>query len=188
MTAMLAMIGTTLGIERRMEPRERGAEPTQHVFQYVVISDAQAVADHLHLSVAIADVPGDARQFWRGGGGNLDQVLRLTIYAHDSAVLQEQPVAIAQRGRVREVKQELGAVLAGQHHSPQVTLGSIENDVVNSCCVAPISDGHDGPSVFHSDVVSMPYRRDHQNKKYLCAIGSTVAGSQVRSSPSALTS
>ena len=31
-------------------------------------------------------------------------------------------------------------------------------------------------------------RSESQNKKYLCAIGNTSAGAQVRSSPSALTS
>src|SRR5260370_10248163 len=53
-------ISTMLRAEWRLERREPRAEAAQHVFQHGVAPDAQRVAHHLHLGVAIADVPGEA--------------------------------------------------------------------------------------------------------------------------------
>src|SRR5258708_4911490 len=59
-------ISTMLRVEWRLERREPRAEAAQHVFQHGVAPDAQRVAHHLHLGVAIADVPGEAGE---GGWG-----------------------------------------------------------------------------------------------------------------------
>src|SRR5262249_58359456 len=53
-------ISTMLRVEWRLERREPRAEAAQHVFQHGVAPDTQCVAHHLHLGVAIADVPGEA--------------------------------------------------------------------------------------------------------------------------------
>jgi hypothetical protein len=163
MAVMLAMIGATLRIERRIEPRERGAEPTQHVFQHMVTPDTQTVADYLHIGVAIADVPSDARQFRHRDCRDFDQGLGLAINAHDSAVVQDESITVTQRDGMQQVEQELSAMLAVQHNPSPVTLGSIEHDVVNGCCITPVSGRHDGPSAFHNDAVvfrtgSAPHR------------------------------
>jgi len=54
----------------------------------------------------------------------------------------------------------------------------------------PLGCPHDrvGPRVKPEGDGDGKMHRHHQNKKYRCAIGSTVAGSQVSSTPSARTS
>src|SRR5258708_30388560 len=70
-------ISTMLRVEWRLERREPRAETAQHVFQHGVAPDAQRVAHHLHLGVAIADVPGEAGEFVWACGPRLQQRLRL---------------------------------------------------------------------------------------------------------------
>src|SRR6516164_1562130 len=53
--AACVSISTMLRVEWRLERREPRAEAAQHVFQHGVAPDAQRVAHHLHLGVAIAD-------------------------------------------------------------------------------------------------------------------------------------
>ena len=49
-------------IERRVDRRDNGALPAQHVLQHMIAPDAQRVADDLQLGVPIADVPGEPHQ------------------------------------------------------------------------------------------------------------------------------
>ena len=77
------------------------------------------------------------------------------------------------------------AALAGQHTSPTMALVGIEHDLVDD------ADRGAGPGwpagaewLFNARCIG----RHSQNKKYRWAIGSTSAGAQVSSSPSARTS
>src|SRR5262245_51343914 len=55
-------ISTMFRVEWRLDRGEPRAQAAQHLFQHAVAPDAQPVAYHLHLGVAIADVPGEARE------------------------------------------------------------------------------------------------------------------------------
>jgi len=59
-------------IERRFEDRELRTETTQHNFEHVIASDAQALIDELNFGVTITQMPGKARQIELAHGGNLD--------------------------------------------------------------------------------------------------------------------
>src|SRR5262249_36982769 len=78
-------ISTMLRVERRLDRCEPRAEAAQHVFQHTVAPDAQRVAYHLHLGVAVADVPGEPRELLRACGRDLEQRLRLAGHPHDGA-------------------------------------------------------------------------------------------------------
>src|SRR5260370_32857217 len=65
-------ISTMLRVEWRLDRCEPRAEPAQHVFQHGVAPDAQRVAHHLHLGVAIADVPGEAGELLWACGRDLE--------------------------------------------------------------------------------------------------------------------
>jgi hypothetical protein len=70
-------IRTTLWVERRLDANKSGAETAQHVLQHVIAADAQPLAHHLHLDVAIADVPGETRELMRALRGDLNERFRL---------------------------------------------------------------------------------------------------------------
>ena len=112
--------------------------------------------------------------------GDLDQRLALAGDTHDGAILEHEAVAVTQRGRVRQIEQECRAALAGQRNPAAMALVGIEHDAVDRRRAVPGASGSDSDA---RRIGSHP-----QNKKYRCAIGSTSAGAQVKSSPSARTS
>ncbi len=131
---MLAVrIGALLGIERRLDRRKRGTQPAQHLLEHVVATDAQPVAHHLHVGVAVADVPGEPRQRVEAGRRDLHQRLRLALDLDDGAIVKHEAVAIPQRRRMREIQQKRGAALAGEHDPPTMTLIGVEHDAVDHC-------------------------------------------------------
>ena len=99
--------------------------------------------------------------------------------AHDRAVVEHEAVAVAQRDRLRQVEQEFRAALAGQHDAAAVALAGVEHDAVDRA-----SRASHAPAALDlgSRAASCSLL---QNRKYRCAIGSTSAGAQVSSSPSA---
>ena len=139
------------------------------------------VAHHLHVGMAIADVPGEPGKVVRGRRGDFDQRLGLAGDAHDGAVVEHEAVAVTQRGRMRQIEQECRAALAGQRHAAAMAVAGIEHDAVDRFRRVPGAGRPDRGCASHR-IVSL------QNKKYRCAIGSTSAGAQVSNSPSAVTS
>ena len=96
---MVVVIGmpvrAMLGVKRRLERAHARAQAAQHVFEHMVAPDAQPVAHHLHVGMAIADVPGEPRQVVRGCRGDFEQCLGLAGNAHDGAVLEHEAVTVA---------------------------------------------------------------------------------------------
>ena len=111
-----------LRIERRFERRELRAEAAQHVLQHVIAADAQLAADDLHLGVAVAEMPGEPHQLLRVRRRDLDQRLRLAGDPHDRAVVEHQPVAVAQLHRLRQIEQIGRAALADEHDAPAMAV------------------------------------------------------------------
>jgi hypothetical protein len=66
-----------------------------------------------------------------------------------------------------------------QHDAPPLPVAGIKQDTIDGFSRVPLACNFDFGGALHSRC---------QNKKYLCAIGSTSAGAQVSSSPLAVTS
>src|SRR5437879_5209658 len=73
-----------LVIERGIDRRQPRAQAPEHVLEHVIAADAQSVADHLHVGVTVAEMPGDPRQRFGSGGRDLDQRLGLADHADDA--------------------------------------------------------------------------------------------------------
>jgi hypothetical protein len=177
--AVSMVIRTALGLERRLDDVEPRTQLRQHLFEHVVATDAQAIAHDLHLGVAVAEMPGEPRKIVRRRRRNLDQRLGTTDHAHDPAIVEHEAVAVVQHGRPRQIEQERRAAFARQYGAPAMPLIGIERNLIDVTC-APLTGWLDGDDPRHDS--------SSQNKKYRCAIGSTSAGAQVMSSPSAVTS
>src|SRR3569623_2331093 len=142
-------IGAVLGIEYRVDECERRAETAQHLLQHMIATDAQAVADDLHFGAPIANVPGEPRQRVRGGGGELDQRLRLAGDADDSAVLDDQRVAIAELRRPRQIEQVGGAVLADENDTAAMPVLRVEHDEIGRARGIPAARRLDVADALH---------------------------------------
>ena len=78
--------------------------------------------------MAVAEMPGDPHQVLRIAAANLDQRLRRRHHLDQTAVLEHQRVAAAQRHRVFEIEQEFEPARAGHRHPPPVPIIEIEHD------------------------------------------------------------
>ena len=92
---MAVVVGAALGLEGRLNGCHARAQPAQHVLDHAVAADAQAVADDLQLGVAIAEMPGEARQCGDVGGGNLGKRLGPSDHRDNRAVAEHEAVAVA---------------------------------------------------------------------------------------------
>ena len=136
-------------IERRLDRRHRGAETRRHLLQHVIAADAEPVADDLHVGVAVAEMPGEPHQRERRPRRDLDQRLGLPGHQHDAAVVEHDAVAVAQRHRLVEVEQELGAALALEHDAAAMAVAGIEHHAVDRGGGIPEAGPADGPAALH---------------------------------------
>ena len=174
----VGVIGAGLGFERFVRDAKFEAHPGEHGVEDVVVAVAQPVRPELQRDVPVAQMVGAASQ--QSGlasvGGRDGFTGREDL--DDAAVLGAQAVPAAQNLAPRQDDTDLLAVLEaraeaaaaahieGQHQPRARRPGRIGR------CGAP-PDQEQGRI---------------QNKKYRCARGSTRAGSQVSSCPSARTS
>ena len=205
-------VGAALGIERALHAAHLGAEAAGHVGDDVVVADVDDARADLGGEVAVAEVPGDAGERPLVAAGDLQQPLGRRLDGDDAAVLQAEAVAGGEHRGLGEVEQEAEAASPGQRDATPGAVVVVEADDVGRLRIPEA--GAEELSVssqqsMHSrrgssDVASglpltpalsprldrgeVAMRGEVTNKKYRCAIGSTLAGSQVRSSPSARTS
>jgi hypothetical protein len=124
------LIRARLGIERCLDLNNCGAKTDQHVAQHMVASQPHPIARDLYVGVAIAEVPGEARQRLRRSSRNVQQRLGLGDDPHDRAIFEDEAVAVAQHGGVRQVEQDTRAALAGQREAAALAVVGIEHDAV----------------------------------------------------------
>jgi hypothetical protein len=147
----LRMMGvrTLLRVERRFDGRKPGAESTQHVFDHVIATNAQPIADDLNFDMSVADVPGEPRQCVAVVGGDFDQSLDAADDTHNAAVVEHETIAVAQRHRLRQIEQKGRALLAVQHDAPALPLICIEQDLVDRTGAVPVACCLDCLRAFH---------------------------------------
>ena len=118
---------------------------------------------------------------------NLNQRLGSGDHRDDHAIVEQEPIAVPQRRHFRQIEQKLAATLTGHDDPPPIALVGVEHHLVNGTVHAPRAGAQDLRRPLHG-AYTLQDLGFHQNRKYRCAIGSTSAGAQVKSSPSAFTS
>ena len=128
---MIAAKCARLRIERRLDRARIGTELLHHVLQHVVAADADLRADELRIGVAVAEVPCKPHEAERACGADLQERLGQPDHAHDRAVVEHKPVAVLQRGRLRQVEQELCSALAFHHKASPLPIECVEHNMIN---------------------------------------------------------
>jgi hypothetical protein len=154
--AVVMVVGAAFGIEHRFNRRQPRAEPAQHLLDDVIAPDAQPFADDLDVDVTIADVPSKPGQVVAIDGGDFNERLGLPDDPHDCAVLEHQPVAIAQRGRLRKVEQEFRAALAAQHDAAAMAVMRVECDRVDGLRLVPMAGSFNVVNALHRSNLANP--------------------------------
>ena len=156
MAVRMLPVGAGLRIERRFHGRDLRAEPAQHIFNHMVPANAQPIADNLHVDMAVADVPGEPRQLVTVRCGDFDQRFGPADDAHNAAIVEHEAVAVAQSGRLRQVKQKGRAPLAGQDNAAAVPVVRIELNVIDRTGAVPVARRLDAARPFHIAHQSVP--------------------------------
>ncbi len=123
-----AGVGAALGIERRLDLDDSGAEALHHRLDHVVAPDPQTLGHDLGRQMPIAEMPGDPNQMQRIGAADFEQRLGRGDHFDQPAVLEHQRIAAAERHRIFEIEQELEPARARHRHPPPVPVVEIEHD------------------------------------------------------------
>jgi hypothetical protein len=115
--AAIVLVRAALGLERSRDPGRRAALPTHHLGQHVVILDVDRVCGDLSRGMAVADVPGDARQPQGVLGPDFEQRLGRRLDLNQTPVLQLQGIAVVESRRLLKVQEELETTLPPQRET-----------------------------------------------------------------------
>ena len=176
--AAIVIVGSALRLEGTLDGRRRAALAAHHLGEDMVLLDVDRVGEDFGGCVPVADVPRDAQEPQRVLGPDLEETLRGRLHLDEPSVLELDGVAVGERRRLVEIEQEVEAFIALECDAAAVAALVIEGHRIGDALSLDGWLADDGDGAEHE----IP-----QNKKYRCASGSTVAGSQTRSSPSAVT-
>ena len=124
--------------------------------------------------MAVAEMPGDADQFGVAMGVDFRQRFRLGHH-FDNAAFNRETVAIAEAHGLWQVEQQAVPCRGIEPDAAAEAAIEIHQDLIAFLRCVPGASGKN-------------LSAEHQKRKYRCAIGNILAGSQVSSTPSARTS
>ena len=104
----------------------RPAQSQHHVFQDVILPNAQRGPQKLGGQVPVAQMPGYADQRRHVICRDLQQWLVQRFHADDGAILQQQPVAAAQVNRSGQIEQDGFTFLGLQGQPPAMAMVMIQ--------------------------------------------------------------
>jgi hypothetical protein len=101
------MIGPAFRMERRLDFRDPGTQPLEHIRDDMIPADANGAGRDLAFEVAIPQMIGDAGQMQRVLRPSFQQFLRCRDDLNHAAVFQNVGVTRMQHRRIREIHEEL---------------------------------------------------------------------------------
>jgi hypothetical protein len=104
MTMLLrSFVGAAFGLERRIDHGHLGAQALEQRFYRRIAGEPQPPLQELHRHMAVAEVPGQARESGKIGRANLEQRLGFSDDLDQFAVVQHQRIVGAQPRSLREI-------------------------------------------------------------------------------------
>lgn len=127
MAVAMAGIGTAHWIEGGNDLFHLGIQPVQHGLDDVVAQNQDTIRRDGRCEMAIADMPGELGEMERIAAPDGVERLLGRRDLDDAAALDRQRIAGCQHDRLREVDQDLPAVIRLDHAPAQVTFIMLEN-------------------------------------------------------------
>lgn len=160
MAERLAMtVGAALGIKGGQHGGHRGAKPLQHVFDDMIVADAQPVAEKLSRQMPVAEMPGDANEVGRTSGTDLKKALGHRLHQDQPTILELESVAVLHDGRFLEVEKEHGLADAPHDEAAAMTIITFEGKRIGRRS-GPGAGGMDASSGDHGVLVLADGGRD----------------------------
>jgi len=140
-------IGAAFGIEGRLDLVHMAAQAFDHLGDYVVGADADAVVANLRRQVAIADMPGNTRHVDGVMGVDFQQRFRRSPHQYGLAIVQHDTVAIAQVRHLAQIQQKLVPTLAFQHDAAAMTMVIVQHHLVEERALGLLGSAGGGAQV-----------------------------------------
>jgi len=137
----MAAIGAALGLKRRLHLHEIRSQAFEHRFDHMIGPNAKTRATNLRRQVTVAQVPGKTGELFGISMADLYHRLRSRLYFEPSPVLQPQAVSIGHGNRLRQIEEELFALVGDQTNTPAVTLFETKSDGSCSLVLWPAPAG-----------------------------------------------
>jgi hypothetical protein len=137
----VAAVGAALGLKRSSELHETRSEAFEHGFDYMVGSDAKHRVTDLRRQMPVPQMPGKTRQLPGVYMPDLYNRLRCRPYFEPSPVFKLQPVTVRHGNRLRQIEEDLFALIRHQTDTSAVTLFEIESDCSCSLMRRPAPAG-----------------------------------------------
>jgi hypothetical protein len=137
----VAAVGAALGLKRSPHLHETRSEAFEHGFDHMVGSDTKNGVTDLRRQMPVPQMPGKTRQLGGVCMPDLYNRLRCGLHFEPSPVFQLQPVSIGHGNGLRQIEEDLFALIRHQTDTPAVTLFEIESDSFCGLMVRPASAG-----------------------------------------------
>ncbi len=124
-------IGASFGVKGGVDVDDLGAKLAQHGLDHMIGTQADGITDELHRQMAIAEMPGDARQVGGGRWADFHQRFWGGMDLDDTAVLQAKAVAVLKAGDAGEIDKKGGAAGTGQGLPASATVFEVEGDAID---------------------------------------------------------
>ena len=99
--------------------------------------------------MAIAEMPGEARERCRVAAAHLDQVLFGGLHLDEAALLQLQAVAGMQHDGLDQIEQEIEPAVAQHAQAPAIAVVEQQGDGVAALGGRPVAGAQDVGGAFH---------------------------------------
>jgi hypothetical protein len=177
---MPAAISAGFRLERQRHLLDRSPKPRQHIREHGIVFELQIIDAHFDRCMPVTEVISGACERQHIGRTNQQHSFRGRGNTHEAAVVGNEHIAVAQHGAAWQHKRDFLARIEGRG---KATLAArLERQRQTRC--ARNQHARD----LHMRIKTFVDRsHTRQKRKYRCAIGSTFAGSQVSSSPFAIT-
>ena len=143
------VVGAAFRLERRVDRRDLGAERLQQLLGRRRAQRAHAVRQELHGDVAIAEMPGNARQCRDVGSPRLEQRLGLGDYLDKAAVVEGDDIVVPQP--ILEIDVNRLALDAGDAERAGGALSMIQQHAVGGGQTARGMSGDDAGGARHDE-------------------------------------
>jgi hypothetical protein len=121
-----ACVSPRLRIKRFLNRIDVAAETRNHFLDHMIGADTDAITEQLYWQMPVAEMPRNADEFTLVMCVDLQQWFRLGTNAHHQAVVQHQPVAMAQPHSLRQIEQHFTPSFG--HKQDSATMPAVEID------------------------------------------------------------
>lgn len=143
------VVGAALRLEGPLDERHGAALTSDHLRQHMVVLDIDGVGCDLGRGMTIADMPGDPHQPQRVFGPDFEQALWRGLDRDQAAVLQLHRIAIGERRRLVEIKQDLQAGIALEREAAAIAVVMVEREGIDHTVGLDRSLANDGGGTQH---------------------------------------